>query len=153
MLLTPSSAAFRVTWWFCAFPYSLLIFIYDEVRKLILRRYPGGKQLLATPPSKVRAHSRLLLQAPRHASHPLGVSAPTARCPQILGSHTPGAPLSGTCRACPLSLRFHIPPNLPGVSQAPHPTRITEHQNYKGSLRSSSLLHILWIRGGDTEVN
>uniref|UniRef100_A0A8C3Q818 Sodium/potassium-transporting ATPase subunit alpha n=1 Tax=Geospiza parvula TaxID=87175 RepID=A0A8C3Q818_GEOPR len=31
----------RVTWWFCAFPYSLLIFAYDEVRKLILRRYPG----------------------------------------------------------------------------------------------------------------
>ncbi|XP_077955936.1 sodium/potassium-transporting ATPase subunit alpha-2 isoform X1 [Gasterosteus aculeatus] len=29
-------------WWFCAFPYSLLIFIYDEVRKLILRRCPGG---------------------------------------------------------------------------------------------------------------
>lgn len=33
----------RVTWWFCAFPYSLLIFVYDEVRKLILRRDPGGK--------------------------------------------------------------------------------------------------------------
>lgn len=33
----------RVTWWFCAFPYSLLIFAYDEVRKLILRRYPGGE--------------------------------------------------------------------------------------------------------------
>ncbi|EPY88987.1 sodium/potassium-transporting ATPase subunit alpha-2 precursor, partial [Camelus ferus] len=32
----------KVTWWFCAFPYSLLIFIYDEVRKLILRRYPGA---------------------------------------------------------------------------------------------------------------
>ncbi|XP_066063027.1 sodium/potassium-transporting ATPase subunit alpha-2-like isoform X5 [Chamaea fasciata] len=32
----------KVTWWFCAFPYSLLIFAYDEVRKLILRRYPGG---------------------------------------------------------------------------------------------------------------
>ncbi|KAM4644546.1 LOW QUALITY PROTEIN: sodium/potassium-transporting ATPase subunit alpha-2-like [Amazona ochrocephala] len=30
------------SWWFCAFPYSLLIFAYDEVRKLILRRYPGG---------------------------------------------------------------------------------------------------------------
>ncbi|KAI4810048.1 hypothetical protein KUCAC02_018898 [Chaenocephalus aceratus] len=29
-------------WWFCAFPYSLLIFVYDEVRKLILRRSPGG---------------------------------------------------------------------------------------------------------------
>nr|XP_003230846.2 PREDICTED: sodium/potassium-transporting ATPase subunit alpha-2 [Anolis carolinensis] len=32
----------KVTWWFCALPYSLLIFIYDEVRKLLLRRYPGG---------------------------------------------------------------------------------------------------------------
>uniref|UniRef100_A0A7N6BFC2 Sodium/potassium-transporting ATPase subunit alpha n=1 Tax=Anabas testudineus TaxID=64144 RepID=A0A7N6BFC2_ANATE len=35
----------KVLWWFCAFPYSLLIFIYDEVRKLILRRCPGGKQI------------------------------------------------------------------------------------------------------------
>ncbi|XP_028987788.1 sodium/potassium-transporting ATPase subunit alpha-2 [Betta splendens] len=32
----------KTLWWFCAFPYSLLIFIYDEVRKLILRRCPGG---------------------------------------------------------------------------------------------------------------
>uniref|UniRef100_W5M0Y2 Sodium/potassium-transporting ATPase subunit alpha n=1 Tax=Lepisosteus oculatus TaxID=7918 RepID=W5M0Y2_LEPOC len=32
----------KITWWFCAFPYSLLIFIYDEIRKLILRRNPGG---------------------------------------------------------------------------------------------------------------
>uniref|UniRef100_A0A663LNT4 Sodium/potassium-transporting ATPase subunit alpha n=1 Tax=Athene cunicularia TaxID=194338 RepID=A0A663LNT4_ATHCN len=32
----------RPTWWFCAFPYSLLIFLYDEVRKLIIRRNPGG---------------------------------------------------------------------------------------------------------------
>nr|BEI31664.1 sodium potassium pump alpha [Epinephelus malabaricus] len=32
----------RPNWWFCAFPYSLLIFIYDEIRKLILRRSPGG---------------------------------------------------------------------------------------------------------------
>uniref|UniRef100_A0A8C6YIF6 Sodium/potassium-transporting ATPase subunit alpha n=1 Tax=Naja naja TaxID=35670 RepID=A0A8C6YIF6_NAJNA len=35
----------KPSWWFCAFPYSLLIFVYDEVRKLILRRSPGGKQL------------------------------------------------------------------------------------------------------------
>uniref|UniRef100_A0A3B3UK14 Sodium/potassium-transporting ATPase subunit alpha-2-like n=1 Tax=Poecilia latipinna TaxID=48699 RepID=A0A3B3UK14_9TELE len=33
-----------ILWWFCAFPYSLLIFVYDEVRKFILRRSPGGKQ-------------------------------------------------------------------------------------------------------------
>ncbi|XP_036374604.1 sodium/potassium-transporting ATPase subunit alpha-2 [Megalops cyprinoides] len=32
----------KVSWWFCAFPYSLLIFVYDEVRKFILRRSPGG---------------------------------------------------------------------------------------------------------------
>ncbi|KAG7319697.1 hypothetical protein KOW79_016840 [Hemibagrus wyckioides] len=32
----------KVYWWFCALPYSLLIFIYDEIRKLILRRQPGG---------------------------------------------------------------------------------------------------------------
>ncbi|KAL2076928.1 hypothetical protein ACEWY4_027481 [Coilia grayii] len=32
----------KVSWWFCAVPYSLLIFIYDEVRKLIIRRRPGG---------------------------------------------------------------------------------------------------------------
>nr|XP_019958015.1 PREDICTED: sodium/potassium-transporting ATPase subunit alpha-2-like [Paralichthys olivaceus] len=32
----------KAMWWFCAFPYSLLIFIYDEVRKLILRISPGG---------------------------------------------------------------------------------------------------------------
>uniref|UniRef100_A0A7N6B021 Sodium/potassium-transporting ATPase subunit alpha n=1 Tax=Anabas testudineus TaxID=64144 RepID=A0A7N6B021_ANATE len=32
----------KPTWWFCAFPYSFLIFVYDEVRKLLLRRNPGG---------------------------------------------------------------------------------------------------------------
>ncbi|KTF83352.1 hypothetical protein cypCar_00042003 [Cyprinus carpio] len=32
----------KLNWWFCALPYSLLIFIYDEIRKLILRRNPGG---------------------------------------------------------------------------------------------------------------
>ncbi|XP_008432188.1 sodium/potassium-transporting ATPase subunit alpha-2 [Poecilia reticulata] len=32
----------KILWWFCAFPYSLLIFVYDEVRKFILRRRPGG---------------------------------------------------------------------------------------------------------------
>uniref|UniRef100_A0A668UM00 Sodium/potassium-transporting ATPase subunit alpha n=2 Tax=Percomorphaceae TaxID=1489872 RepID=A0A668UM00_OREAU len=31
-------------WWFCAFPYSLLIFLYDEARRYILRRNPGGKK-------------------------------------------------------------------------------------------------------------
>lgn len=32
----------KPTWWFCAFPYSFLIFIYDEIRKLLIRRNPGG---------------------------------------------------------------------------------------------------------------
>lgn len=34
----------RPSWWFCAFPYSFLIFVYDEIRKLILRRNPGGEE-------------------------------------------------------------------------------------------------------------
>uniref|UniRef100_A0AAR2JGN6 Sodium/potassium-transporting ATPase subunit alpha n=1 Tax=Pygocentrus nattereri TaxID=42514 RepID=A0AAR2JGN6_PYGNA len=34
----------KVYWWFCALPYSILIFIYDEVRKFILRRRPGGER-------------------------------------------------------------------------------------------------------------
>uniref|UniRef100_A0A8C9T326 Sodium/potassium-transporting ATPase subunit alpha n=1 Tax=Scleropages formosus TaxID=113540 RepID=A0A8C9T326_SCLFO len=33
----------KPSWWFCAFPYSFLIFVYDEIRKLLLRRNPGGK--------------------------------------------------------------------------------------------------------------
>lgn len=32
----------RPSWWFCAFPYSFLIFVYDEIRKLLIRRNPGG---------------------------------------------------------------------------------------------------------------
>ncbi|XP_026060529.1 sodium/potassium-transporting ATPase subunit alpha-1 isoform X3 [Carassius auratus] len=32
----------RPLWWFTAFPYSLLIFVYDEVRKYLLRQNPGG---------------------------------------------------------------------------------------------------------------
>ncbi|XP_066111263.1 sodium/potassium-transporting ATPase subunit alpha-4 [Saccopteryx bilineata] len=32
----------KIFWWLCATPYSLLIFIYDEMRKLTIRRYPGG---------------------------------------------------------------------------------------------------------------
>uniref|UniRef100_A0AAY4BGX7 Sodium/potassium-transporting ATPase subunit alpha n=1 Tax=Denticeps clupeoides TaxID=299321 RepID=A0AAY4BGX7_9TELE len=35
----------KVSWWFCAFPYSLLIFVYDEIRKFIIRRCPGGELL------------------------------------------------------------------------------------------------------------
>ncbi|KAK3598325.1 hypothetical protein CHS0354_015336 [Potamilus streckersoni] len=32
----------RATWWFPAFPFSLLILVYDEIRKLILRHSPPG---------------------------------------------------------------------------------------------------------------
>jgi len=32
----------KASWWFPAIPFSLLIFCYDELRKLILRRNPGG---------------------------------------------------------------------------------------------------------------
>ncbi|MEQ2303496.1 Sodium/potassium-transporting ATPase subunit alpha-1 [Ameca splendens] len=32
----------KPSWWFCAFPYGLIIFVYDEVRRYILRRNPGG---------------------------------------------------------------------------------------------------------------
>uniref|UniRef100_A0A4W4FX03 Sodium/potassium-transporting ATPase subunit alpha n=1 Tax=Electrophorus electricus TaxID=8005 RepID=A0A4W4FX03_ELEEL len=34
---------FRPWWWLCALPYALLIFIYDETRRYILRRNPGGR--------------------------------------------------------------------------------------------------------------
>ncbi|KAM6945356.1 LOW QUALITY PROTEIN: sodium/potassium-transporting ATPase subunit alpha-1-like [Aplochiton taeniatus] len=29
-------------WWLCAVPYSIIIFVYDEVRRYLLRRTPGG---------------------------------------------------------------------------------------------------------------
>jgi len=32
----------KLNWWFPAFPFSLLIFVFDEIRKLLLRQYPGG---------------------------------------------------------------------------------------------------------------
>uniref|UniRef100_A0A8C5L2J1 Sodium/potassium-transporting ATPase subunit alpha n=1 Tax=Jaculus jaculus TaxID=51337 RepID=A0A8C5L2J1_JACJA len=32
----------EITWWFCAIPYSVLIFMYDEIRKFIIRKQPGG---------------------------------------------------------------------------------------------------------------
>lgn len=42
--LTLFLSLLRPSWWFCAFPYSFLIFVYDEIRKLILRRNPGGER-------------------------------------------------------------------------------------------------------------
>merc|ERR1712002_824246 len=32
----------NATWWFCGFPFSLLIFLYDETRRYFLRKHPGG---------------------------------------------------------------------------------------------------------------
>jgi len=32
----------KLNWWFPAVPFSLLIFVFDEIRKLLLRQYPGG---------------------------------------------------------------------------------------------------------------
>ncbi|XP_008117666.2 sodium/potassium-transporting ATPase subunit alpha-2 [Anolis carolinensis] len=32
----------QLTWWLCPMPFSLLIFVYDEIRKLIIRRHPDG---------------------------------------------------------------------------------------------------------------
>lgn len=88
MFLILSSASFRVTWWFCAFPYSLLIFIYDEVRKLILRRYPGGKHLHISlqPPGNVTSNVGYSSRAPNPNSIPTTEPCSFPQCPQILGS-------------------------------------------------------------------
>jgi sodium/potassium-transporting ATPase subunit alpha len=32
----------RFTWWIPPMPFSVVIFIYDEIRKHMLRKYPGG---------------------------------------------------------------------------------------------------------------
>ncbi|GFT35029.1 hypothetical protein TNCV_2824931 [Trichonephila clavipes] len=32
----------KINWWFPALPFSFLIFVYDEARRFILRRNPGG---------------------------------------------------------------------------------------------------------------
>uniref|UniRef100_A0A7E4V1S5 Sodium/potassium-transporting ATPase subunit alpha n=1 Tax=Panagrellus redivivus TaxID=6233 RepID=A0A7E4V1S5_PANRE len=32
----------RFSWWFCGLPFSILIFIYDELRRYAIRRWPGG---------------------------------------------------------------------------------------------------------------
>ncbi len=33
---------FRAEYWVLALPFSLLIFVYDEARRFVLRRNPGG---------------------------------------------------------------------------------------------------------------
>lgn len=48
MCYTPGMAAalrvypLRIWWWFPALPFSLLIWVYDELRRAIIRRYPDG---------------------------------------------------------------------------------------------------------------
>ena len=32
----------RISWWFPAIPFSIVIFLYDEGRRYILRKRPGG---------------------------------------------------------------------------------------------------------------
>ncbi|XP_078100168.1 sodium/potassium-transporting ATPase subunit alpha-1-like [Sander vitreus] len=32
----------KFSWWFCALPYTLLVFLFDEARRYCIRRYPGG---------------------------------------------------------------------------------------------------------------
>ena len=44
--LAPMSFPFSWNWWFPAMPFSLVIWIYDEIRRLILRRYPGCECLI-----------------------------------------------------------------------------------------------------------
>uniref|UniRef100_A0A3P9KJ67 Sodium/potassium-transporting ATPase subunit alpha n=1 Tax=Oryzias latipes TaxID=8090 RepID=A0A3P9KJ67_ORYLA len=52
----------KPTWWFCAFPYAILIFVYDEVRRYLLRRYPGGKKSCPFMETFYLEHLSLLIQ-------------------------------------------------------------------------------------------
>lgn len=44
--LTSVTYPHRGEWWCTALVFSLLIFVYDELRKLIIRKYPGGMKIL-----------------------------------------------------------------------------------------------------------
>lgn len=33
---------FRPLWWLCPVPFALMIFVYDEIRKLFIRKHPEG---------------------------------------------------------------------------------------------------------------
>ncbi|XP_061770758.1 sodium/potassium-transporting ATPase subunit alpha-3b isoform X2 [Nerophis ophidion] len=48
----------KPSWWFCAFPYSFLIFVYDEIRKLLIRRNPGVQNHKLPGCSQVRFKPR-----------------------------------------------------------------------------------------------
>uniref|UniRef100_A0A3P9PVR1 Sodium/potassium-transporting ATPase subunit alpha n=1 Tax=Poecilia reticulata TaxID=8081 RepID=A0A3P9PVR1_POERE len=86
----------KPNWWFCAFPYSLLIFIYDEIRKLILRRSPGGESLTFLQfflvPSLVSNLNFLFpifsrLGGTRDLLLKTHKSSPLASCPPLLSLH------------------------------------------------------------------
>ncbi|KAI4890326.1 hypothetical protein NFI96_018354, partial [Prochilodus magdalenae] len=51
----------KPSWWFCAFPYSFLIFVYDEIRKLLIRRNPGG---MSSAPSVVMHTGMIMRDVP-----------------------------------------------------------------------------------------
>uniref|UniRef100_A0A8C7Y143 Sodium/potassium-transporting ATPase subunit alpha n=1 Tax=Oryzias sinensis TaxID=183150 RepID=A0A8C7Y143_9TELE len=53
----------KPTWWFCAFPYAILIFVYDEVRRYLLRRNPGGKKSCPFMETFYLEHLSLLIQS------------------------------------------------------------------------------------------
>lgn len=40
---SPLPSASRLQYWFVAVPYAILIWVYDEARKLFIRRYPGSE--------------------------------------------------------------------------------------------------------------
>ncbi|KAA0722726.1 Sodium/potassium-transporting ATPase subunit alpha-1 [Triplophysa tibetana] len=53
----------RPLWWFCAFPYALLIFVYDEIRKYLLRQNPGVQQTWSSHGVKERLDNHRRLHA------------------------------------------------------------------------------------------
>ncbi|PWA32170.1 hypothetical protein CCH79_00013347, partial [Gambusia affinis] len=57
----------KPAWWFCAFPYSFLIFLYDEVRRYILRRNPG-EALHLSPTALITERRRPLASAHQNKS-------------------------------------------------------------------------------------
>ncbi|KAI5092453.1 sodium/potassium-transporting ATPase subunit alpha-3 [Silurus meridionalis] len=44
----------RVQWWFVPLPYGILIFVYDEIRKLGVRRHPGTRHFFSSSNARVR---------------------------------------------------------------------------------------------------
>ena len=76
----------RPCWWFCAFPYSLLIFLYDEARRYILRRNPGGKNFTESTFSfKLSLHDSGSL----FYKHPLCLFLFHCHCHNCVSTHIP----------------------------------------------------------------